>query len=59
MNQERSRAIENNECIYLNYCIRVKLKALRSESPLCKCFSLILLIMETSCVAFAFVVTEA
>lgn len=59
MNQERSQAIENNGHIYLNYCIRVKLKALRYESPLCKCFSLILLVMETTCVAFAFFVTEA
>lgn len=28
MNQERSQTIENNERIYLNYCVRVKLKAL-------------------------------
>lgn len=28
MKQERSQAIENNERIYLNHCITVKLKAL-------------------------------
>lgn len=28
MKQKRSQAIENNERIYLNHCIAVKLKAL-------------------------------
>lgn len=57
MKQERSQATENNERIYPNHCITVKLKALWSVSHPFANVSLTSLIIETTCAASAFAVS--